>query len=196
MKNLALWRAHISEMCEMFYRFNRPYPKSVLDIGFGDSSVLVKTLYPHAKLMDYAPPPQDFIKRLFPNGEVVGLDYNLDISQVFLQEECNKYYGKFDTIFAVDLLEHVKKPWITATNLFNMLKEDGYLFLSAPSIGIEHHPHGLGQYPDLWRFFEGSFEQMFDGCRYINKHYEKMFVNDAGEKVGVVAIFKRKNGEQ
>ena len=194
MTNLELWRPHIKQVCT-FYRYHYVYPENVLDIGFGESSTLIKNgfMYPHAKLMDYIEPHPDYLKELFPNGEVTGLDYQLDISQTFLQEECDKYYGKFDLIFAIDVLEHVKKPWIAATNLLNMLTEDGHLFLSAPSIGIEHHPSKFGRYPDLWRFFEGSFEQLFER-QNIGKLYEEVFLHN-GEMIGVIGIFQKGKSE-
>ena len=197
MKNLKEWRQAIEDfiLVETLYLETNDLIDGVfcnsLDVGFGESSILIKGLYPQTKLLDYVQPHPDYLKGLFPDGRVTGLDYQLDISQTFLQEECDKYYGKFDLIFALDVLEHVKKPWVAATNLANMLTHNGHLFLSVPSLGIEHHPSKFGRYPDLWRFFEGSLSELFCGCFDVNKVFEETYKLN-GQPIGIIAIFQRK----
>jgi SAM-dependent methyltransferase len=194
MKYLKEWR----EQIELFVTIEHLYLDDiddencqVIDVGFGDSSVLIKTLYPQAKLLDYVEPHPDYVKELFPDGEVSGLDIMLDISQKMSFAEFSSNSKSFDLIFALDVLEHVKQPWIAATNLFSMLKVGGYLFLSVPSIGIEHHPSKFGRYGDYWRFFEGSIQNLImDGVGDFEVVYDKM-VKFNSVNLGVTTIIKR-----
>jgi SAM-dependent methyltransferase len=66
--------------------------------------------------------------------------------------------GKYDLIISSSTLEHVTAPWKAATCLENLLKSQGFLYISVPWIWRYH------AYPnDYWRFNRHTLDFLFEG---------------------------------
>lgn len=127
---------------------------SVLDIGGGE---------PFGKwLKEY--------KSLFKNCEYKSFDYNAstgadvvgDIHAIPLLND------SVDAIICSSVLEHVRDPHIAMRELTRILKPRGHIFVYVPSIYPYHARPG--HYPDLWRFFEDTMHQLFEGYAHVEIH--------------------------
>ncbi|MFN3844081.1 MAG: class I SAM-dependent methyltransferase [Rehaibacterium terrae] len=102
-----------------------------------------------------------FIIKFLKPKEYVGIDLEpgkfVDI--VMPVEELLGKFGPeaFDVIIAFNVLEHVKDWRIVINNIKNVLKTNGILFISVPSIGFPYH-----EYPgDFWRYQLEDMEAIF-----------------------------------
>lgn len=88
-------------------------------------------------------------------------DYTCDIleSDKLIQE-------KFDCIIALDVLEHVTEIWRTPQVFYNLLNDNGKIFISVPYL---FYYHGKGNFLDLWRVSKDGLYFLFDKLFYINK---------------------------
>jgi SAM-dependent methyltransferase len=64
-------------------------------------------------------------------------------------------------IICSSVLEHVRDPLRAMQEMRRILKPGGLLFLYVPSI-YPYHARA-GHYPDYWRFFEDTLEELFTG---------------------------------
>ena len=69
----------------------------------------------------------------------------------------------FDLVICFDTLEHDDKFWVTVENMRNIVKEGGWLFVSAPSGACPEHDHPH----DYWRFMPQSFNLFFEGFKNV-----------------------------
>jgi SAM-dependent methyltransferase len=66
----------------------------------------------------------------------------------------------FDIVFSIAVLEHVKKPWIVAAEINQLLKPGGYIVLELPFLNVIHDEH------DYFRFTGKGIRSLFDSDRY------------------------------
>lgn len=64
-----------------------------------------------------------------------------------------------DVVISGSTFEHVEFFWLTFQEMARILKPSGYIFLIAPSKGVEHkHP------VDCWRFYPDGFRALAKYC--------------------------------
>jgi SAM-dependent methyltransferase len=76
----------------------------------------------------------------------------------------------FDIIYSIAMLEHVKKPWIVADEMFRVLHTGGHVVLELPFLNVIHDEHDYFRFTDKGirslldeRRFETVFEQIGSG---------------------------------
>ena len=86
----------------------------------------------------------------------------------------------FDFVICAETLEHDRAPWLTAREIYRVLREEGLLIVTVPGIGFPRH-----EFPkDYWRF-------TVDGLALLFKDFDIMeCVNDSVEKA--VRLFAKK----
>ena len=67
-----------------------------------------------------------------------------------------KDYGKFDTAFCIEVLEHVKDPFALMRNIATNLEEGGVLYITAP-FKLEIHSD-----EDYWRYTEQGLQYLLE----------------------------------
>ena len=73
---------------------------------------------------------------------------------------------KYDIIFCLSVMEHVKKPWLACEQLEEALNPGGLLLWSTPWV---HRIHG---YPDdYWRFSPSAIESLFTKIEWLNSWF-------------------------
>jgi SAM-dependent methyltransferase len=92
------------------------------------------------------------------NLDIVFLNKNLDVigDAHFMpfKNEC------FDIIYSIAVLEHVKKPWIVADEIFRVLHSGGHVVLEVPFLNVIHDEH------DYFRFTDKGIRALFDEERF------------------------------
>ncbi len=68
--------------------------------------------------------------------------------------------GCFDIIYSVAVLEHVRKPWIVADEIFRVLHTGGHVVLELPFLNVIHDEH------DYFRFTDKGILSLFDEKRF------------------------------
>lgn len=117
----------------------------VLDIGGGQR---------FGKWMkEYAPLFSHSEYRTFDFDASTGADVVGDIHAIPLPD------ASVDAIICSSVLEHVRDPLKAFTELKRILKPGGAMFFYVPSIYPYHARKG--HYPDYWRFFEDTINDLF-----------------------------------
>lgn len=130
---------------------------SVLDIGIGDSTNTIRGFAPQLTTLDCR-----------KDGHV---DYRYDVTQ----PDLDKFVPEHDFVFLLEVLEHVKNPWLVPDNLKGIIKLNGTLVVSVPSF-LFHHP----MQPvcgDYWRFLPGHIPHLFN-------HYDVSQFSICEDRVG------------
>jgi hypothetical protein len=115
---------------------------------------------PGALLLDIAPQDHEGANPHF-DPEVIKetLDINPEAGCTYTGDICKKNEfisdGRFDYIVCTEVLEHTRRPFEAASELFRILKKDGLLFLTVPFNFRIHGP-----LPDCWRFTEHGLREI------------------------------------
>lgn len=74
--------------------------------------------------------------------------------------------ASFDTILCTQVLEHVPRPWIVASEIARTLRPGGYLILSCPQYWPEHEkPH------DFFRYTRFGLQALFPVSQWTWAHH-------------------------
>lgn len=66
----------------------------------------------------------------------------------------------FDIVYSIAVLEHVKKPWVVADEIYRVLRPGGYIVVELPFLNVIHHEH------DYFRFTDKGIRSLFDENRF------------------------------
>jgi ubiquinone/menaquinone biosynthesis C-methylase UbiE len=65
-----------------------------------------------------------------------------------------------DIVYCIAVLEHIKKPWIVAEEIYRILRPGGFIVLELPFLNVIHDEH------DYYRFTDKGIRVLFDQDRY------------------------------
>lgn len=68
--------------------------------------------------------------------------------------------ASFDIVYSIAVLEHVRKPWIVADEIWRVLRPGGYVVLELPFLNVIHDEH------DYFRFTDKGIRSLFDEGRF------------------------------
>jgi len=68
--------------------------------------------------------------------------------------------GSFDIVYSIAVLEHVRKPWIVADEIWRVLRPGGHVVLELPFLNVIHDEH------DYFRFTDKGIRSLFDEDRF------------------------------
>ena len=89
-----------------------------------------------------------------------GVDHATDITDSG-SEFVIKNKGYFSTLICMEVLTHVKNPFLAAKNMISLLKKDGVAILS------ECYIRKISKMPlDLWRFTYDGTKELFSGLEF------------------------------
>lgn len=144
---LSLWRKDIEDF--LIKQIPRHYKSgSTADIGVGESTKILRKLLSDPFLsIDQFPDCKPDILFNVEDGDPDGII-------------------KFDTIFMLEVMEHSKRPWKLAANIYKMLNPGGTVFVSVPCF-LFWHP-GYPFYGDYYRFLPGHEEILFEDMRLLH----------------------------
>lgn len=111
-------------------------------------------------------------KALFPNAEryVCGdIQHGTDVDVICDAHNLERsfLYGEFNIFIACSVWEHLKRPWIAAESVLNILPIGGIFFIQAPFAFPEH------AYPnDFFRFTRSGLESLFSHAGLLQSCYD------------------------
>jgi len=140
----------------------------VLDVGGADVNGSYSDLFPKDTFrylgVDLQPGP--------------GISVVLDDPNRFPLED-----KSIDVVVSGQMLEHCANFWLVFTEMVRVVKDDGYIFMIAPSSGPIH------RYPvDCYRFYPDSFQALADyaGCYLIDR-----WMDGRGPWQDLIGVFSR-----
>lgn len=140
-KQLDRWRRFIDQF---FLNVVVPRVKpemSVLDIGIGESTNLCRAHFPKFSTLDSRNDAQP--------------TYHVDITDPKVID----LVPRQDVILIMEVLEHVKKPWLAAQHINRLCKPNGMIVVTVPSFLAWHPMQPICG--DYWRFLDGHVEHLF-----------------------------------
>lgn len=108
-----------------------------------------------------------FIERFLKPKKYIGIDIEpgkfVDI--VLPAEKVVEYFGreKFDVVIATEVLEHVRNWKLVISNLKEVLKKNGYIYITTRSKGFPYHEHPY----DFWRYEIEDMRKIFSDFNII-----------------------------
>jgi ubiquinone/menaquinone biosynthesis C-methylase UbiE len=91
------------------------------------------------------------IDNVKPNLHIVADAHNLPFKD-----------GAFDIVYSIAVLEHVKKPWLVANEIYRILRNNGNIVVDLPFLNTVHNEH------DFFRFTDKGIRALFDETRFIS----------------------------
>ena len=115
------------------WMYNQMYPYikgDVLEIGsgIGNISRLIKT-DGEVFLSDVRNQYIDILKIKFPEKNII----NIDLVSPSFDTLYSDYFGKFDFVFALNVIEHIKDDRTAVQNMNKLLKKGGKMFILVPA---------------------------------------------------------------
>ena len=145
----------------MLDQFKDQLKGEILEIGsgIGNISQLVIEKGHSITLSDYNSDYCDLLKAKFSQNENVKEILSIDLVDPDFHNKYFTYKEKFDTIFLLNVIEHIKDDLLAVKNCRYMLKKDGHLVLLAPAYSWLYcsFDKQLGHYR---RYSLGSLEEI------------------------------------
>jgi len=101
----------------------------------------------------------------------------------------NKIDEKFDVIIACEVVEHVGEIWKLKDIFYNLLNDEGEVYLSSPYHFFLHNP-----FPDYWRISKWGWELLFSE-KFDVTVQETYFEEDERRPLHYKIILKKKNNK-
>ena len=126
-------------------------------------------------------------RKMFPGHKYIGVDmesgpgvdFVLDLTAPPPQEILSPC--SFGLVISCSVLEHVKKPWVMARHMSDLIKPDGILFLSVPWVW-RYHP-----YPDdYFRFSPNGVKELFPEFRFDIMAYSTNIIGEIFDLTGPI----------
>lgn len=142
-----------------------PFVKGrVLEIGSGIGNIsecFVKNNLA-ITLSDYSDYYCNHLDKKFANQPLVGGIFQIDLADADFESRYNLLTGKFDTVFALNVIEHIKDDQLAIANCKKLLKPGGHLIILVPA------------YQTLYNGFDVELEHY---RRYTRKTVTELFIS-------------------
>jgi hypothetical protein len=168
---LEKWRADIKRFLiqQSTPLAQQLHARSVVDIGIGDSTKILKSMFPNLEVIDYA---RDTTHKL---------DICEDIPDAFVEQ--------YDLVCCCEVLEHSKNPFVAANNTMVLAKPGGLVLVTMPCM-IQYH--AMAPFcGDYWRFFESSIPLLFTYKSKILSTTSYYMDDNPMMPIGITAAIRR-----
>lgn len=145
-----------------------PFPRVLEEFGIDISEFKP----PFLDVGSFIPPNKKDRRELFAGEYLgvdiqagIGVDHVLDITYDIgdIVSSCVRFHG-FNTVFCIDTLEHIDRPWLAAQNIQYLMAEDAQIYISVPFIW-RYHP-----YPkDYWRMAPDAIRVLFPEIEWTHE---------------------------
>lgn len=86
---------------------------------------------------------------------------SVDMTHYIKMTDDNKFEcddNKFDVVYAANVIEHVRMPWLWLKEIVRVTKQNGIIILICPGITQNYHKDPI----DCWRIWPDGFKALFD----------------------------------
>ncbi|MCC7301073.1 MAG: class I SAM-dependent methyltransferase [Bacteroidia bacterium] len=114
----------------------RPYIRgSVLEIGSGIGNISTEVMKAGFSLTmsDIRENYCEFLRRKFSGAALSGGVIRMDLVHPEFEKEYAELFGSFDTVFALNVVEHIKEDYLALRNASTLLKPGGNLVILVPA---------------------------------------------------------------
>lgn len=148
----------------------RPYVKGrILEIGSGIgniSSVFINHGIPLC-VSDYSDHYCSLLDQKFVNEPLVGGVFQIDLTDIDFDTRYGPLIGRFDTIFALNVVEHIKDDHLAIANCKKLLSSGGHLIILVPA----------------WQMLYNGFDRELEHFRRYTKSTVRKLFNTQGLKI-------------
>ena len=147
------------------YETIKPFCKGkVLEIGSGIGNISQYFLRDnqHIMLSDIREFYCDKLSKKYKSsGSLLGVSL-MDLTHPDFDNQYREHLGFFDTVFALNVVEHIKEDQVAIDNCYKLLKKDGHLIILVPS----------------YQFLYNSFDEALEHYRrYTTPKLKNIFLN-------------------
>jgi len=132
LENLSI----VDKLNDWMFDSIRPYIKGrILEIGSGIgniSTVFVNHGIPIC-VSDYSDHYCNLLDRRFSNEPLIEGVFQIDLSDTDFEIRYGSLIGKFDTVFALNVIEHIKNDQLAISNCKKLLSPEGHLIILVPA---------------------------------------------------------------
>jgi SAM-dependent methyltransferase len=109
------------------------------------------------------------VRPIFKDGQYIGVDMEIGPNVDVVANANNLPFenNSFDIIVSISCFEHDDMFWVTFLEMCRVLKNDGYIYINAPSSGPYHGHPG-----DNWRFYLDSWKALEKWAKLNNYNIE------------------------
>jgi SAM-dependent methyltransferase len=126
----------IDKFNQWMFESIRPYIKGkTLEVGSGIgniSAMLVRSHLP-LTLSDYSKEYSGFLQKRFASEPLIEGVYRIDLSAPDFEITWSRLFGSFDTVFALNVIEHIEDDQLAVANCHKLLAPGGRLILLMPA---------------------------------------------------------------
>jgi len=147
---------------QWMYQTIKPYCSGkILEIGSGIGNISKFFVDDKANitLSDIRPVYCDVLKKKFPGADDV---IEMNLTHPSFDTAYSQFIGKYDTVFALNVVEHIKDDEMAVKNCHKLLKPKGSLVILVPA------------YADLYNRFDRELEHF---RRYTDKRLNNLLVS-------------------
>ena len=158
----------------------KPFCKgNILEIGSGLGNISEFFLDNHANILltDLRDSYCEALHTKFKNNQaLLGID-TMNLVDPEFDRKFNKYFNGFDTVFALNVVEHIFDDKSAVSNCYKLLKPDGHLIILVPAYQwlFNNFDKELEHYR---RYTRKRLESLFLSCDF--KIYHNQYFNAAG----------------
>jgi SAM-dependent methyltransferase len=155
------------ERLETFYQ---AFPARTERIGEHMKTMLEKSGVTGGRILEIggrANPYQEY----FPDFEYVCLDLDEETGPGVIKGDITNCpeveSGTFDAIISVDVFEHIKQPWLAASEIVRLLRPGGFTYHST-LFSWRYHPCPV----DYWRYTPDALRFLFADLRVMRAEFD------------------------
>lgn len=125
-------------------------------------------------------------KHLFNKGQYFSTDikYNENLSFVAGLMALPIKSNSLDLVVCTEVLEHVNNPQLVVKQLFNVLRRNGILIVTVPSI-YRFHPDPV----DYWRFTSQGIKKLLEHFNLVSFEYNGGIFSVLGEMIRHIIFY-------
>src|SRR3954451_17106236 len=147
---------------ERLERHHEAYPERSTRIGQHMQGLLGKSEVTGGRILEIGGRAAPYRER-FPDFEYVGLDLEgngTDAIQGDITSCPQLESGSFDAVISVNVLQHVRKPWLAAPEIIRLLRPGGFTYHSTV-FSWRFAPSPV----DYWRYTPDALMSLFEDLR-------------------------------
>ena len=150
-------------------RYHEGFPERATRIGQHIQTMLGNSGVNGGRILEVGGRSNPY-REWFPDFEYVGLDLEGDGATVLQGDITNcpqLASGSFDAVISVDVLEHVREPWLAAPEIIRLLRPGGFTYHST-LFSWRYQPSPV----DYWRFTPDALMFLFKDLRVMRSEFD------------------------